>query len=214
MIPLVQMHTMTHSPPAEECTPELIERTAPFPFCGIISMGEPNLESLVKIFSFEKKKDLERYCRDLTVSSDDFFKVVLACEITGKPFLHEISFRDKVPPHLVPKDSEIEALKKAPAGTVLAGEAAKAVSKMSQSFQDRRFLVGHMFFSPDRSKWHFLCFDQRDLQLKGNHWEKGSHVHFVNWLWPSLNADSVWSAFVSNDGRPGAAIHLRFIEPK
>jgi len=177
-------------------------------------MTEPNLGSLMKMFSFDKKADLGRYCRDLTVSSDDFFQLVLACETSCEPFLHEISHRDKVPLHLVPKDSEIEALKNTPAGTVLTGHAAKAVSKMSHSFDDRRYLVGHMFFTPDRSKWHFFCFDQRDLQMTRNHWEKGSHVHFVNWLWPNLRADSVWSNFVKDDDRPGADIHLRFVQPR
>lgn len=167
---------------------------------------------MLTIFSFTKKRDLERYCRDVAVSAGDFFKLVLSCETSGKPFLHEISYRDKVPSHLIPGDSEIEALKNTPAGMILSGEAAKAASKMSQSFEERRYLVGHMFYTPDRSRWHFFCFDQRDLQ--GDHWEKGSHVHFINWLWPNLSADSVWSNFVNNDNRPGAVIHLRFVEQK
>jgi|ERR1700739_3680722 len=60
----------------------------------------------------------------------------------------------------------------------------------------------------------FFCFDQRDLQFEGNHWEKGSHVHFVNWLWPNLSSQSVWSNFVNNDQRPGSSVHLRFVEPQ
>jgi hypothetical protein len=174
----------------------------------------PSLDSLMKIFSFEKKADLVRHCRELTISSKDFVELVLACESSGQPFLHEITYNDKVPPHLVPKDSEIEALHNTPAGSYLTGEAAKAVSKMTQSFEDRRYLVGHMFFTPDKSKWHFFCFDQRDLNSAGNHWEKGSHVHFVNWLWPNLTADSVWSNFVTTDCRPGADLHLRLVEPQ
>src|SRR5579864_6027144 len=177
-------------------------------------MSKSNLESLLKIFSFEKIKDLERYCRDLTIRSDDFFALVLACEHSGEPFAHEMSHRDKVPTHLVPSDSEIEALKSTPAGTWLSGDAAKAARKMSQSFEERRYLVGHMFFTSDYSKWHFFCFDQRDLENTGNHWKKGSHVHFVNWLWPGQNAKSVWSNFVAEDNRPSRAIHLRFIEPQ
>jgi hypothetical protein len=176
-------------------------------------MSESNLERLMKIFSFEKRKDLERYCRDLTIRSDDFFALVLTCECSSKPFVHEISHRDKVPTHLVPSDSEIEALKSTPAGTLLSGDAAKAARKMSQSFEDRRYLVGHMFFTPDYTKWHFFCFDQRDLESTGNHWKEGSHVHFVNWLWPGQDAKSVWSNFVTEDDRPARAIHLRFIEP-
>lgn len=176
--------------------------------------NEPSLESLLNVLSFERKVDLVRYCRDLTISAEDFFKLVLACEIFGQPLLHQITFKDKVPPHLVPKDSEIEALQNTPAGSVVSGEAAKAVSKMSQFFVDRRYLVGHMFFTPDKSRWHFFCFDQRDLNTTGNHWEKGSHVHFVNWLWPNLKADSVWENFTAADCRPGADLHLRFVEPE
>lgn len=159
-------------------------------------MSESNLESLMKIFSFETKKDLERYCRDLTISSEDFFHLLLACESSGEPFLHEISYRDKVPPHLVPSDSEIQALTNTPAGTFLSGDAAKAVGKRSQSFVERRYLVGHMFFRPDYTQWHFFCFDQRDLETTGNHWKGGSHVHFVNWLWPGQDPKSILSDFV------------------
>jgi hypothetical protein len=175
-------------------------------------MRESNLESLLKIFSFEKKKDLEQYCRDLAIRSDDFVALILACERSGEPFAHEISHRDKVPPHLLPSNSEIESLKSTPAGSLLSGEAAKAVRKMLQGFKERRYLVGHMFFTPDYSKWHFFCFDQRDLESRGNHWEAGSHVHFINWLWPGQDAKSVWSNFVIEDDRPGRALHLRFIE--
>jgi hypothetical protein len=176
-------------------------------------MSESNLESLLKLFSFENRKDLGRYCRDLTIRSADFFTLVLACEHSGKPFAHEISYRDKVPTHLVPSDAEIEALKNTPAGTLLSGEAAKAARKMSHSFAERRYLVGHMFFTPDYSQWHFFCFDQRDLQSTGNHWKEGSHVHFVNWLWSGQDPQSVWSNFVTEDDRPGRTIHLRFVEP-
>jgi hypothetical protein len=176
--------------------------------------NEPSLGSLLEIFSFEKKSDLVRHCKDLTISSDDFFKLVLACEMWGVPFLHAITHKDKVPPHLVPKDSEIEALQNTPAGSLLTGGAAKAISKLAQAFEDRRYLVGHIFFTPDKSKWHFFCFDQRDLNTKGNHWEQGSHVHFINWLWPNFTADTVWQNFTTDDDRPGSDLHLRFVEPE
>jgi hypothetical protein len=175
-------------------------------------VGESNLEGLMKLFSFDKKKDLERYCRDLTIRSEDFFALLVACETSGEPFIHEISYRDKVPPQLIPSDAEIQALESTPAGTFLSGDAAKAVIKMSQSFVDRRYLVGHMILTRDHSKWHFFCFDQRDLETTGNHWKEGSHIHFVNWLWQGQDAKTVWSNFVTEDDRPGGAIHLRFAE--
>lgn len=173
-------------------------------------MGESNLERVAKLFSFEKKQDLERYCRDLTIRSEDFFTLVLTSELLRYPFAHEISYRHKMPEHLVPSDSEIQALENTPTGTLLTGDADKAVRKMSQSFKEQRYLVGHMFFTPEFAKWHFFCFDQRDLETNGNHWKEGSHGHFINWLWPRQEAKSVWSNFVTEDQRPGGAIHLRF----
>lgn len=173
-------------------------------------MSESNLEGVAKLFSFEKKQDLERYCRDLTIRSDDFFTLVLTCELLRYPFAHEISYQDQVPEHLVPSDFEIQALENTPAGTLLTGDAEKVVRKISQSFKERRYLVGHMFFTPDYANWHFFCFDQRDLETKGNHWKEGAHIHFINWLWPRQDAKSVWSNFMTEDQRPGGAIHLRF----
>jgi hypothetical protein len=89
---------------------------------------------VLKIFSFEKKGDLEKYCRSVVISSRDFFALVVACELTRNPFSHEISYRDKVSEHLNPSDSEIQALKSTPAGSLLTGDAEKAVRKMSQMF--------------------------------------------------------------------------------
>jgi hypothetical protein len=175
-------------------------------------MTESGLDGLLKIFEFEKKGDVKKYCGGLVISSKDFFALVLACEHSGIPFSHEITYRGKVPGHLVPSDSEIEALKNTPAGSLLSGDADKAVRKMSQMFEERRYLVGHMFFVPDLSRWHFFCFDQRDLETEGNHWKKGSHVHFVNWLWPGQDAKAIWSDYVTEDIRPGGALHLRFSE--
>jgi hypothetical protein len=169
-----------------------------------------NLEGLLKIFTFSKKKDLERYCRGLVVNGCDFVSLILHCEQRGDPFIHQISHRDIVPEHLLPSESEHKALSDNSPG-LLTPEAAKAVSKMSQIFTERRYLVGHIFYTPSLSEWHFFCFDQRDLEdERPNHWKEGPHVHFINWLWPGQDAKSVWSNFVGENQRPGSVIHLRF----
>ena len=171
---------------------------------------------MLEIFSFEKKADLVRHCKGLTASSEDFFKLVLACEMWGVPFLHAITHKDRVPPHLVPKDSEIDALQNSPAGTALTGGAAKAISRLAQALEDRRYLVGHIFFTPDKSKWHFFCFDQRDLNTKEEItmgvWLAPSTSS--SWLWPNFTADTVWQNFTIDDDRPGSDLHLRFVEPE
>jgi hypothetical protein len=45
-----------------------------------------SLESLLKLLTFEKKRDLERYCRALTVESRDFVSLILSCEQNAVPF--------------------------------------------------------------------------------------------------------------------------------
>jgi hypothetical protein len=49
-----------------------------------------NLEGLLKIFTFNKKKELERHCRSLVVSGN-FVSLILCCEQRGEPFIHKIS---------------------------------------------------------------------------------------------------------------------------
>jgi hypothetical protein len=138
-----------------------------------------NLEGLLNIFTFNRKKELEQYCRSLVVSGSDFASLILACEQRTEPFIHQISHRDIVPGHLGPSDSELNALADNGLGQ-LGPEAAKTVWKMGQMFEERRYLVGHIFSIPNLSEWHFFCFDQRDLEdQRPNHWKEGPHVHFI-----------------------------------
>jgi hypothetical protein len=176
-------------------------------------MTGSTLAGLLKIFDFEKKSGLVRYCRNLQINGDDFISLILSCDASGVPFTHKISHREIIPPHLVPSDSEHQALRNNAPGP-LSSEAEKFVRKISQIFKDRKIMVGHMFYTPDFSRWHFFCFDQRDLEENTNHWKEGAHVHFINWLWKKLDAKSVWSVFVSDNARPTSVIHLRFSSAK
>jgi len=169
-----------------------------------------DVEGLLKIFTFDRKADLERYCRDLVVYQSDFVAFVLACDAGRLPLRHKIHFRDYVPEHLEPSESQREALAANGVGP-LKGEALKMVRKMFQLFEERRHLVGHMFFTPDLSEWHFLYFDQRDVTEGGpNHWKGGSHVHLLNWLWPEYSAESLWNTFTSGRAKPGGSFHIRY----
>src|SRR5882762_10147571 len=115
-----------------------------------------NLEGLLKIFKFKKKKDLEQYCRGVVVDGNDFVSLILSCELRGNPFLHQISYKDIIPPHLVPSESEHQALTDNGLGE-LGPEALKAVRKMAQIFDERRYMVGHMFLTPNQYEWHFFA---------------------------------------------------------
>ena len=170
-----------------------------------------DLEGLFKIFTFDKKRDLERYCRDVVVYGSDFAAFIRACNGSeALPFFHRIYYHDIVPEHLVPTDAGRAAIAANGVG-LLKPEARKAVRKVFQLFEDRRWLVGHMFYTESLYEWHFFCFDQRDTEAsRRNHWKNGAHMHFVNWLWPNYGARLVWSAFAANNVTPGGSVHIRY----
>jgi hypothetical protein len=177
-------------------------------------LSEPSLEGLLKLFDFDKKRELQRYCRTTIVSMSRFADLIWACELSGEPFLHQIFYRDIVPKHLNLSDADHRAIADNGLG-LLGPAAAKAVQKIGQLFEERRYLVGHMFYNHDLSRWHFFCFDQRDLEeRRPNHWKEGSHVHFMNWLWPNQDPKTLWKEFVAGNYKPGSSIHLRFIHKR
>jgi hypothetical protein len=172
----------------------------------------PNRGALLKLFTFDKKRELEKYCRDLVIHSGDFANFILACELGSLPLLHQIHYRDHVPEHLHLSDQDTAALAANPVGPLEPG-AQKAVRKISQMFKDRRYLVGHIFYAPDLSKWHFFQFDQRDLDdERGNHWKEGAHIHFLNWLWPNYDAKMLWENFTSGKAKMTDSLHVRYLD--
>lgn len=89
--------------------------------------------------------------------------------------------------------------------------AQKTANKIYATFDHRRFLSGHMFFSADLLDWHFFYFDQRDFAVRNNHWKEGPHIHFINRLWPNRSAESVWDEFCSSPNPlVRGAVHIRF----
>jgi hypothetical protein len=175
-------------------------------------MFEPrNLEGLWQIFTVEKKKELKKHCRDVVVYLSDFSQLALACETGFMPLGHKIHYRDYLPAHLNPSTSELQSLHENGVGP-LKDEAHKTVRKIAQLFRERRYLVGHIFYQPDFTKWHFFYFDQRDIvEDESNHWDGGSHIHLINWLWPEYSAESLWTRFTSENAPPSSSFHIRFV---
>jgi len=170
-----------------------------------------DLEGLVKLFTFTKKRQLEVHARGRMFHGSDLAALIMACDVTGQPFSHRAYFKDCVPQHLIPLDSGLSAIAKNRVGP-LGHEAQRTVRKMFQLFEERRYVAGHIFYTSDLQYWHFFRFDQRDTeQQRKNHWKDGAHIHFVNWLWPDLYAELVWSVFVQHLRRPARSLHLRFL---
>jgi hypothetical protein len=138
---------------------------------------------LQKLLSIEKKTELKKYCRDITISMDDFTMLIVNSSVIG--YVHWSEHPEYVPEHLLYSDEELDALFDSPIGKKLTGKAEKCVNKISQTFKERRCLSLHLFSNINDYTWHLFFFDQNSVS--GTHWKYGAHMHFVNHLWSNLN---------------------------
>jgi len=172
---------------------------------NLFSSGVP--EYLQRMLEIEKKSELEKYSKNITITQEDFARLVFNSYAIG--YNHRIKYHDFVPSHLVPTDEERKALRSSKVGESLKGSAKKFVTKVSAIFNERRYLVAHIFHN--ENKWHLFYFDQRDIEnMRGNHWKKGVHIHFVNYLWPCYNINKLWENFDKEDASAGDKLHIRF----
>src|SRR3954471_14536626 len=68
------------------------------------------MEQPLKLFDFRKKRDLEKYCRDVLIHQEDFVNFILACESGILPFQHLIHYGDHVPEGTELTDVDLAAL--------------------------------------------------------------------------------------------------------
>lgn len=163
---------------------------------------------LANLFLLERKAELKTFCKKVEITKKEFSQTVLACEMGLLPWRHHISHRNFVPQHLEPTEEEWESV-----GPALAsGDRAvpKALRKIMNQFDERRLLVGHIFYNHDLSRWHLLYFDQRDTSAHGNHWKVGAHVHLINWvLRTGQNANEAWQEFHDGNPKLRGALHIK-----
>jgi len=163
----------------------------------------------VELLEIEKKSELIKFCKELIVYKKDFVKLIVNSRKIG--YLHEIKYNDFVPIHLDPTDEEFEALQAVDKPGKLEGKAKKFMSKIGQIFVERRYLVVHVFYN--ELKWHLFYFDQRDIEKeRRNHWKEGSHIHFVNYLWPNHDLGNLWEIFDKSNASVGGKIHIKYFE--
>jgi hypothetical protein len=143
------------------------------------SVGVPDY--LQKLLSIEKKSELEKFCRGITITLEDLVMLIVNSGMIG--YMHLRDHHEFVPKHLPPSDEELNALFDSHVGEKLTGSAKKCVNKVSQIFKERRYLSLHVFLNAQ--KWHLFYFDQNSVQ--GLHWKHGAHIHFVNYLCIDIN---------------------------
>jgi hypothetical protein len=162
------------------------------------------------LLTIQKKSELKKHCRSIIITQGALANLILGCACgVIPPWQHQRHHRDFVPNDLEPTQADRLALVSGDVGE-MKPLAQKAAKKISEIFDKRRLLSGHMFFSPDLSRWHLFYFDQRDYVERGNHWKHGSHIHLINYLWPRLTAQGVWDQFRTGNPEMSGALHIRF----
>ncbi|MCL4669756.1 hypothetical protein [Burkholderia pseudomallei] len=167
------------------------------------------IDDILKIVTATKMSELNKLCRRTVITERAFGEFIRVCDAHVLPWLHVMSWRDFLPEKLQFTSEDSSNMPYLDIGPPRRGQA-KAMRKWYQFLDDRRFLVGHMFYSPFHHNWQFFYFDNRDLNPHHNHFKHGAHVHLINHLWPGHTYESIWQTF--NDGNPGmkGALHIRY----
>ena len=172
---------------------------------------DDTLKAFLKIFEIGTKKELLKHCKTTVIHSDHFANFIGLAEAGLLQYRHLIHYRDLVPEHLHPKPEEIQGIPLT-VGAKLEGKPLTFFNKVQQIFRDRRYLVGHMFYSSNLKYWHFFYFDQRDLSRYGNHWKHGPHIHFLNFLWPEYTCETLWNQFITRNPTLRSSMHIRYLD--
>jgi len=158
-------------------------------------------ESLVALFAIEKKSDLEKYCADLVIRSSELVRLITFCSLIG--YLHGRAHEDFEPEQAELTTADIDVLRRQQLDKL-----PKFAAKVRNLFSVRKRLSAHLFYNGTR--WHLFYFTFGDMEHPG-HWKHGSHVHFVNDLWPEYRPEQLEDLLFSERRTKIGGIHIRYI---
>jgi hypothetical protein len=166
--------------------------------------------TVLQLFTIRRKSDLRKHCRSQGILGIDLSNVILACEAGELPWRHKIRYRDFIPQHLELTEDDKKAMLSSDlkSGSIIP----PYLRKLTRIFSERRYLVGHLFYTIDLTNWHLLYFDQRDTAQRSNHWKEGSHIHLINCLCVQTDVQTVWDEFNSGNPQIRGSIHIRWAD--
>lgn len=161
-------------------------------------------DNLLKLFSLTKKNEVLKCSSEITVLSEELTRMIVGAHKAG--YVHIPRFGDIRPPQLELMDRDVEVFGGGVSPLVDSGrQRRKTFRKIKQMFLERKVMAFHFFVAP--SRWHLISFSNHDAHSAGpNHWECGTHIHFVNFLWPECDPVQIWNSFPE---RP-SGVHIRF----
>src|ERR1035437_5185905 len=131
-------------------------------------------KNIVKLFSIEKKRELEKYCSHLLIASEELVDLIQSSWLIG--YVHSSRHKEYQPPEAQLTEDDLEALRsKDPA--IRAQKLPKLMNKTDNLFNVRKRLSAHLFLNTSM-KWHLFYFSIEDVaDCRDNHWKKGGpHV--------------------------------------
>ncbi|MEO8427362.1 MAG: hypothetical protein ABI651_09650 [Verrucomicrobiota bacterium] len=161
-------------------------------------------DGLRKLLLFEKQREVESYCRNFVLRQTALTSLISNAPRFG--LQHFRQHREFRPEHLTPTQADLLSIRASVEPN--APYPKKILRKFVQVFKERKHVSAHLFAS--EVHWHLFYLTFQDLEEFDNHWEHGPHVHFVNFLWPSIDLEAVWKSFESrNSQHPG--VHIRWL---
>lgn len=172
--------------------------------------NKEQVEEILNIFNFHNKREVEKYCKDLVITSEGLTSLILAGQVQAmSPYSYQCHFFEGTPDHLNPTKEELNALGSNGVGKIK-GQAKKAVTKMSQVFVERKLLAAHLFFTQTHKYWHLFYFNQRDIKLNRNHWKNGPHIHYASDTITKTPLNEIWNSVCSSKPSFPKSIHIRY----
>ncbi|MBB1601060.1 hypothetical protein [Variovorax sp. UMC13] len=173
----------------------------------------PGFDQLLELFNLSKKNEVSKFCRQLTITRDDLYSLILGGRAgVLEPYRYACHFDQLVPATRHLTDADLQNLSDAKVG-VASPALRKVIRKVDQAMIERRLFAAHLFYVPGGEHWHLLYFDQRDRSRYGNHWKQGGpHIHYVRDGYVNEDLRQMWAQVCARPPRPPSGEHIRLIE--
>ncbi len=162
-------------------------------------------ESLATLLAIEKKSELEQYCKNLIIKGDEFIQLTFWPQLIGYRYTSRHQEFQPDEAQLSSADLDILSLRQT-------DRIPRLRAKIGNLFATRKYLSAHLFYK--QAKWHLFYFTFRDMDTGSrNRWRHGTHVHFVNYLWPDYRVEQLDDLLFSARHTKINGIHIRFTHP-
>ena len=164
-------------------------------------------ENLKALLAARKKKHAERIADEITITSSDLFALIMRHADDG--WTYRSMHRDFVPEE-ARLTSEDEAAFFGNGVGRFSPRAQVGFNKIKALFTKRLHRSAHLF--QRGTEWHSFYMTYADIGEadRRNHWEGGSHIHYVSHLWPRVDRDTLWRSLEHRELHV-PSVHIRYV---